>query len=388
MRWRETVTYYLCLILAISLTGCSRESGKRGEAEKVIIHPASLKVISPATVKDFYQAVGTVASKTSSQTASRVMGHILTIRVKEGDRVKKGDVLIVLESNELKARLDEATNALSAAEKNLKEAEAEQEEAKAQLSLAEITFQRFKDLLERQSVSLQEFDETKAKYEVAKARVRKTDEAAASLEARKRQAEAALNEAKAYHEYTKIRAPFSGIITRKFVHEGDLATPGSNLLTLEDTDHYRMEASVNESQTGKVAIGKEIEITLDRLGEKRIKGKVSEIVPAIDPTTRAFVVKIDLPAIPEIISGMYCKAYFPVEEVSLLLVPRTAIVEAGQLTSLYVVDKNRMVDKRLVTVGKAYGDKVEILSGLNAGESVITSELFKVKEGYLVQTTP
>jgi len=119
-----------------------------------------------------------------------------------------------------------------------------------------------------------------------------------------------------------------------------------------------------------------------------MKGRVAEIVPHIDPGSRTFKVMIDLPQVSGIKSGMYGKAYFPIGKTSLLLVPKTALAECGQLSSLYIVDEEGVVERRLIKAGKEYDDKIEILSGLDPGESVVVRDLVNVTEGCLVGKRP
>lgn len=375
-------------IMVIIFVGCGKGEEETKSPPKVTIDPAAIEKISPVMVDDLYRSVGTVKSRTTTQLSSKVMGYVQEVKVKEGDTVKEGDLLVDLKSSELESRLEGARNSIAEIERNLSEAEAAKEEAQAHLALAEVTYQRFKELLDKQSVSTQEFDEVNAKYKVAKATVMRAEETIGSLEARKKQAQSTMEEAETYYGYTKVKAPFSGIITHKNVDEGDLAVPGNTLLVMEDNQHYQLEAIADESKVEKITIGQEIEVSLDALGEEGIMGKVVEIIPRIDPATRTFQVKIDLPLSLGIKSGMYGKAFFPIGKSSLLLVPKTALVECGQLSTLFVVNEKNQVERRLVKVGKPYEDRVEILTGLDPGESVIIRDLCKIKEGCLVEKTP
>ena len=385
MKSIATVSLVFFLIIAALFAGCGKEEETVKGPPTVTVDSTTVEKIVPVLVDDLYRSVGTVVSKTTSRVAGKVMGYVAAVHVKEGDEVKQGDLLIVLRSQELKSRLEAASNAISEIERTLSGAEASKEEATAQLALAEITYQRFKDLMERQSVSLQEFDEVKAQYEVAKARVKRAEEAIGSLRAKKKQVQSALEEAKTYYGYTQITAPFPGLITQKNIYEGDLAMPGNTLLVLEDNQHYQLEALVDESKIEKIKTGQEVVITFDALGQEKIAGNVTEIIPRVDPATRSFKVKIDLPQVSGIKSGMYGKAYFSIGKASLLLVPKTALAECGQLSSLYVVDQKDTVKRRLVKTGKDYNDTVEILSGLEPGESVVVRDLVNVTEGCLVE---
>jgi len=385
---KYTVPVSLFLIFTGLFTGCGQEEHNVEGPPKVTVDPATVKKILPVTVDDVYRSVGTVLSKNTTQIAGKVMGHVKEVKVKEGDKVKRGDLLIVLKGEELKYRLESARNAVLEIERRLAEAEAAKEEAEAQLGLTKTTLHRFKNLLARESVTPQEFDEVKAKYDVATARVKRAEKAIGSLKAKKQQVESSRKEASTYYDYTQIKAPFSGLITQKMIYEGDMAIPGNTLLVLEDNQHYQLETFVEESKIKKISVGQEAEVRLDALGQEQMKGRVAEIVPHIDPGSRTFKVKIDLSQVSGIKSGMYGKAYFPIGKTSLLLVPKTALAECGQLSSLYIVNEESVVERRLVKVGKDYDDKVEILSGLDPGELVVVHDLVNVTEGCLVGKRP
>ncbi|MCX8012317.1 MAG: efflux RND transporter periplasmic adaptor subunit [Desulfobacterota bacterium] len=239
-------------LVSLIISGCDRnEQGTSGQAS-YLVDPAQLEKVIPVIADELYRGVGTVKSKNTAQLSSKIMGYVSEIKVKEGDSVNTGDLLIVIKSKEIESRYEAAQNALLEIERNLLEAEAAETEAEAQFQLADITFKRFEELNQRGSVSLQEFDQVKANYEMAKARKKRTEAAYASLAARKKQMVANLEEAKTFYSYTQIRAPFTGLISRKMVAEGDLASPGTPLLIIEDNHHYQLEVFVNESQAGKI----------------------------------------------------------------------------------------------------------------------------------------
>ena len=376
--------WVMVLLLGLVSFGCGEKSEQPVENEGIVVDPAVVEVIEPVVIDELYRGVGTVQARTSARIAAKVMGTVIDVRVREGDSVEEGGLLVVLRSKELESRVEGARNAIVQVERNLAEAEADRQEAVAQLDLARITYERFRDLRERESVSLQEFDEVKAKYDVTRAKLLRAQEAIGSLQAKKKQAESTLEEAEAFFEYTRIKAPFAGMITQKNVDEGDLAQPGTLLLALEDTHFYQLEASVDESNMQHISVGQEVAVVLDALAGERMTATVGEVVPRIDQTTRTFVVKVNLPKTPGITSGMYGNAYFPVGKTKALLVPLTALAECGQLSTIYVVNDEDRLERRLVKAGKEYGERVEILTGLDAGESVVVRDVHKLTEGCLV----
>ena len=169
--------------------------------------------------------------------------------------------------------------------------------------------------------------------------------------------------------YAEIRAPFPGLLTAKSVEPGNLAVPGQPLLTIE-RDSYRLEAAVEESKLGTIQLGQAVSVTLDGIN-RRFDARVSEIVPAVDAASRAYTVKIDLPAATGLRSGMFGRTIFRVGARSVLAIPAVAVTERGQLQSAFVADGG-IARTRLITVGEKVDDKVEVLSGLSAGEKVIS----------------
>src|SRR4030042_2962559 len=169
MTFAERIFHGIIILILSFSFGCGTGNDKQNHQPGVMVDPAQVERINPMMVDDLYRSVATVKSKNTAQISSKVMGYVLEVKVKEGDRVKEGDVLVVLQSKELESRLEGAKNALSEIESNIAEAEAAKAEAHAQLYLAEITFRRFRDLREREAVSQQEFDQAKAAYEGEKA---------------------------------------------------------------------------------------------------------------------------------------------------------------------------------------------------------------------------
>src|SRR5258708_4117516 len=161
-------------------------------------------------------------------------------------------------------------------------------------------------------------------------------------EAGQAQAQAALSQARTSLDYARVRAPFDGVVTEKKADSGALASPGMPIFTIEDVHRYRLEASVNEGDLRYVRSGEQVPGVIDSLGDEGVKGKVVQIVPAADPGSRAFLVKIELPADKQLRSGLFGRAEFSRGERQALLIPLTAVVERGQLQGVFVLDQNRV----------------------------------------------
>ncbi|HKS74192.1 MAG TPA: efflux RND transporter periplasmic adaptor subunit [Terriglobales bacterium] len=314
-------------------------------------------VTQPTLAPDLIEAAGTVRAEQTSELASQMMGSIVELRAHEGDHVQRGQVLAVIDESQPRAALDRATAAENAAGKELAAADAD-------LSLAESTLQRYQRLYERKSVSPQEFDEVSARQKAAQAR----SDAASAGEA---QAKAAVTQAHTSLGYTRIRAPFDGVITEKKADTGTLASPGTPVFTVEDVRRYRLEVAVNENDLQYVRLGQEAAVTIDALGTQELRGRVAQIVPAADAASRSFLVKIELPPDARLRSGLFGRTQFTRGQRSTLLIPRTAVIERGQLQGVFVLDQNQIAGLRYVSLGKPSASRVEVLAGLQAGERLV-----------------
>jgi len=228
------------------------------------------------------------------------------------------------------------------------------------------TLKRFEMLKAQKSVSPQEFDEVESRSKAASARL-------AMVRSQENEAIAAESAARTMQGYTRIRAPFDGIVTERKVDPGAMATPGSPLLTIEKAGALRLEVSVDESLLSFVHAGASIPVMLDTLGSEAVDGKVTQIVPAADAGSRSFLVKIDLPNVPGLHSGMYGHAQLMRGTKDVLMIPRTAVVAHGSMQSVYVLGQNHVAELRYISVGVPHGNEIEVLSGLSAGETVIDS---------------
>ncbi len=209
--------------------------------------------------------------------------------------------------------------------------------------------------------------------------------------ARRKQALARIDQAKTdiagaqlFAGYSRITSPINGIVTSRQTDIGQIAAPGAPLLTIEDDTSYRLEASVEESQIAVARIGEPVIVNIQALGNAELTGSVAEIVPAADAASRSFTLKIALPADGDkagLRSGVFGRARFIRGQKPTMIVPQSAVSIRGQLTGVYVVDGEGIAHLRLIKSGKTYGDGVEVLSGLNEGEQIITSGTERISDG-------
>ncbi len=342
--------------LILAFVGCSSDR-QTVNAAPAAVSNVSVVSAQPASIPDVVEAVGTLRAAETSQLAAQMMGNIVEIHVREGDHVQRGQVMAAIDDSQPRAALDRATAGDLAAQQEVSASESD-------FTLAEATFKRYQTLFEKKSVSPQEFDEIKARYQAAQAR----REMARAGQA---QAKAAAQQARTAFGYTHVLAPFDGLVTEKKADVGTLASPGMPLFTVEDLRRYRLEATVNESDLHYVRQGQQVSVSIDALGDRELKGKVIEIVPAADPASRSFMVKIEMPSDSALRSGLFGRAQFTRGQKTALLIPRTAIVDRGQMQGIYVLDQNGIAGLRYITLGKPSAQQVEVLAGLHAGETFI-----------------
>jgi multidrug efflux pump subunit AcrA (membrane-fusion protein) len=396
-----TVLGILAVIAPILFAAMSVSCGRKQETGtlKASITKVTIERVAFGSVDDFYEATGTVRSKTTSVLSSKTLGSVVAIHVNEGDRVRAGQTLIEIDNREAAAQLQKAQagvreteNALDEADRNIRAAQAAKAASEASLALAASTHARYQKLLERRSVSPQEFDEVQTKYKVAQAEAERATRMLASLDARRNQAVARIDQARSdvsgarvYASYARVTSPINGIITAKQTDTGMMATPGAPLLTVEDDSHYRLEASVEESQLSRIKIGDQVGVQIDAAGSGEMSGRVAEIVPAADPASRSYAVKIELPQQKNMRSGLYGKARFARDQKQAITIPATAIIQRGQLTSVFVVDEAGIAHMRLIATGKSHGNRVEVLTGLSDGERIVVDRVDAIGDGSRVE---
>lgn len=333
------------LLAVVLLTACKRhETPASPSAPPLPAAVVRVQKVESQRRMAVEEIVGTVRPKLSAAVSAKVSGGIEKMLVAPGQAVKAGELLVQLEAREIQARLDQATALREQTAKDL---------------------QRFQKLIADKAVTQQEFE---------------------AVQARQRVAAAAVTEAETQLGYTKILAPFDGVITHKRADVGDLATPGRALLELENPSALRLEADVPEALVGNLKLG-------DRLGlhvaavKADLSGTVSEIAPAADAGSRTFLVKLDLPATSGLRSGQFGRVAIPVAEVNALRVPASAVVVRGQMELVFVV-AGQQAQLRLVKTGKRLASEIEIVSGINSGESLVVEGAAALTDGQPVQVKP
>jgi RND family efflux transporter MFP subunit len=360
----------VALTILLACAAC-KDKVKPGstEVKREEVSGVTLSKISASTVDTFYETSGTVKARTVSVVASRTMGTVREIRVKEGDRVVAGDLLMLIDDRD-------TTQKVRAAEAGYREAQKALEAASQQKALAEVTWQRYGKLFDEKVISGQEMDQIETQKKVAFLEFERAGETVA-------RARALFEEARVFHGFTRIESPVSGEVTGKRIEAGSMATPGSPLFIVEDTALFRIEAPVDERLAGRLKRGVPIEVLFDHSG-KSVTGTITEVVPVIDPATRTFLIKAALKA-PDLRTGLYGRVLIPEGIKELLLVPKRSVVNKGQLSGVYASDEMGILAYRLVRTGRTYGDRVEVLSGLKIGDRIVTDGMDRAVDGGIIK---
>jgi len=274
-------------------------------------------------VPDVYEAVGTVRPLLGATIAAQVTAPVLSVSVRVGSQVAARQELARLDDRELRAQYDQAA----------------------------ADYRRVQALLAKHAATRAELDLAESRYRVT---------------------EAALS-------YATITAPFAATVTEKLCDPGDMATPGKPLFVVEAVGAFRLEVAVPERLIGLVTVGNPVDVTLDAI-TARCVGTVGEVVPAADPASRSVTVKIDLGCPAAVRSGAFGRARIAVGTRELLGVPRSALHRRGQLAYVFVVEQGR-ARMRIVKVGHETADLVEILAGLDVGESVVATSGEEMTDG-------
>jgi len=291
----------------------------------------------------FEWASGTIASATRTVVASRILARLEEVRVRAGDDVAKGDIVVVLESQDFQARVAQARDALKA--------------ARARLELARAEKGRVEKLLQKAVTTKQRYDQVMADLRAAEAEVNRLKES--------------LREARTQLSYTEIRAPVAGRVVDRLAEPGETVVPGRPLLRIYDPSALRVEVPVRESLAVRLDVGALLRIDVPALSEV-LDGAIDEIVPYAEPGARTMLVKVALPRDARLYSGMFARAAIPAGERARLLVPAAAVERIGQLEFVTLADAARGVERRVVTTGKyRENGRVEVLSGLAEGERVV-----------------
>jgi RND family efflux transporter MFP subunit len=296
--------------------------------------------------------------------AGKVMGKVERIYVTAGETVTKGQMLVKIQGEDIRARLAQAEAGVS--------------EARAHFENAKKNLDRYESLFEEKAATQKELDDVRMGYESAQARLNAAGEM-------KKEVEELL-------QYVNVVAPFDGVITKTYVDVGDLATPGKPILLIENVRQLEVVASVPESQIKYLSVGMPVKIVIParavNASHQVFTGSVDQIVPSADRGSRQFEIKVFIQNLDGTVkSGMFARLVISRAPKERLIVPSEAVFVRGQLEGLFVVGEDGRAYLRWVRPGRPVSDGIEILSGLDPGEMVVTGSDSKLVDGQRVEVT-
>jgi len=366
------VFYWSLILVAGASVGC--RGGETSAPAAVQTMQARVVVSQQRQVPLNVRSTGTVHARETAIVSAQVTGRIQQVLVREGEVVHAGQTLAVLDDASLRASVDQAQAAVKAAQ-------SQQAAAQSEATLAASTLDRYKQLESQKSVSPQEMDEVSRRSEAAAARL---DAMHAQTEVMRAQESGA----RTLLGYTRLQAPFSGVVTARMADPGTMAAPSVPLLQIDQAGVLQLQAAVDESVIGAVHKGMKVQVMIDGAGSTTLAGTVAEILPAADPASHSIVVKIDLPSSSQLRAGMYGVVEFANGTRLAILVPRTALVMRGSLACVYILDSQGIAQLRTLTVGATQGDFIEVLSGVTSGERLVDAPGDRKLAGKRIEVQP
>ncbi len=351
----KSIVTSLFFTAGLILTSCGNASEEKNIDNTPAV-PVTVSSVAAENNSPFLTASGKIEAANSATLSTRMMGFVDKVHVNVGDKVSKGQLLVSINNSDLSAKQAQTSAGIT--------------EAQAAFNNAEKDYQRFQNLFAENSASQKELDDQRARYEMAKARL----EGAKQMK----------NEVQSQFAYVNLRAPFNGVVTNKFIEAGDMANPGVPLISVEGPGNFEVTASVPESEIASIKSGSEVKVLI-KSAEEAIPGRVTEVSTSARNTGGQYLVKVVLEKTDAtIFSGMYATVQFPIQrksEATTVMVPKEAIITRGQLTGIYTVSQSNTAILRWLRLGRSFGDRVEVLSGLAAEERYIVSSEGKLFNG-------
>lgn len=348
---------------------------------------------------------GTIRPLDQATLSTRVTGRIIQSSLEAGDRFRKGDVLAQIDVMDMTAQTSQAQAGVAQAQAEvvrsqatLNQLKSQRLEVRAALRLAQINQSRMVQLQAEGAVSQSQLDQANTTLDEARARVTQSEAGIRQAEAAIAQSRAALSRAKSgvisastSESYGTLVAPFDGVVVQKLAYEGEMTAPGTALLKVESPDRLQLEISVPEENLRFVQVGQPVQVGVDAVNQT-LNATIGQIVPAADPNSRSFLIKIPLNHSGRLISGMFGRITLSLgEEQEAILIPVRALIQRGQLQGVFVVNTNNAQSTavlRWVKTGQQRNEQIEIVSGLMTGDRIVITNIHQLSDGQLIDPQP
>ncbi len=318
-----------------------------------------------------YKAVGTVHSRDAVELAARIIARVVDVRVREGDRVKKGDILIKLDDTEYLAATAQAEEQVKAAKASLDAAGEAIKSTQANLEFKKSELNRIQKLAKAHITSRKQLELAIANYNQALAAWNQAIQAKSAASAQLAAARQSLQKIKTVLSYATIRSPMNGIISARLVDPGDLANPGKILLKVFNPKRLQLEVPIREGLVRRIFIGEKVPFAVGAL-DKRFIGNIKEIIPSVDPGSRTFMVKIAIGEGKKLVPGMFGTIYLSLGTKPALLIPQQAITTIGQIETVEQLLQHGRTRRVFIRTIPCCNDNMrQVTSGLKAGDKII-----------------
>jgi membrane fusion protein, multidrug efflux system len=348
--------WILAMSMSFVLWGCNRETDMTVNKEP-IVHALSVTMVMNEEFPVYYSTIGSVISDDRIQITSRITGYIHEISVREGQKVRKGDLLVSLDYMDIEGAIQQAESAVNKSRSALKD--------------AQIDFQRYEVLFKEGSVAENAFRKIRLQRDIS----RETLHAAL----------AALETAKSQRQYILIKSPVNGVVVERQKRAGDLAAPGLPIISIESEKALLFKSFVSESQIHKLVQDDKVTVFIDALN-KTLNGHISRIVPSGDPVTRSYEIKIGLNDTKDLLPGMFGRVRFQVGTETSPVIARSAVVERGGLRGVFVVDTEQRARFRWLRFGREWLDRLQIQAGVSQGERIVANHVSLIHDGDFIKT--
>ncbi|MGO9445601.1 MAG: efflux RND transporter periplasmic adaptor subunit [Thiobacillaceae bacterium] len=350
----QTLAILAPTVLAMGLVAGCGEKQPSDELASEIGKTLSAQVLTvqfaPSPIR--VETPGTVASEDQIQVASRLMGYIREMKVQEGQTVRAGQLLFVVDPSDIQGQMSQARAGLA--------------QSAAALADAQSDYERFGNLYKEDAIPKVQWDKVRMQYQVAQQQVAA--------------AQAGLNMASSQMHYASVTTPIAGTVTQKMANAGDLATPGLPVVVIEGLGKRQVRTSVSDEIFAHLRRGDAVNIRIDGK-DSAIKGTIAQAISAADPVSHTHLVKVDLPKNSGLESGTFVRVGFSMGEQEDIRIPDRAVVNRVGITGVFVVDANGITHFRMVRVGAVEDGLVDIQAGLSPGERIAVSQAEQIANG-------
>jgi RND family efflux transporter MFP subunit len=382
-------------IVLLGMAGCSRE--KVGVAESADLEKAATVAVTKVVRADLSQTLRIAAEFRPFQEVdihAKVAGYVKHIDVDVGDRVRKGQTLAVLEVPELQDELNQAEASGRRSEEEVQQAQHELKRAEANYTVAHLSSTRLDSVMKTQPglIAQQDVDDAEGKTQATEAQVEAAQAGLAAAEERLKETAANRERVQALFNYTKITAPFDGVITQRYADTGAMLAAGTtseqqalSLVKLSENGLLRLDIPIPETDVPGVRLAKKVRVEVSALN-KTFEGTVARFTDKVDSGTRTMMTEVDVPNPNlEIVPGMYAYVSYPVSQrKNALVTPIQAVSREGDKTVAYRVSANDRIEIVPVRIGMEIQGRVEILSGLSEGDRVVVANTSQLRPGEIV----